>query len=77
MRGSGDVVNEVINLSKKLADGTISPQSPPFPSIVSVDGEIFPGKNYIPPYCRFSPNSLQPYGLHDYQRIGALLGKTA
>ncbi|MCS6942479.1 MAG: hypothetical protein NZ901_06630 [Geminocystis sp.] len=49
MRGSGDVVNEVINLSKKLADGTISPQSPPFPSIVSVDGEIFPGKNYIPP----------------------------
>ncbi|MCS6942482.1 MAG: extracellular solute-binding protein [Geminocystis sp.] len=61
VRGSGDVVNEVINLSKKLADGTISPQSPQFPSIISVDGEIyysqliyqinkiFPGKNYIPP----------------------------
>lgn len=60
IRGSGDVVSEVVNLSKQLADGNISPSSPQFPSLISVDGEIyhsqlihqvnkvFPGKNYIP-----------------------------
>lgn len=59
-KGSGDVVEDVLNLAKQLQTGNISQDSPDFPTLVSVDGEIyqsqlvyqmnklFPGKNYIP-----------------------------
>lgn len=58
--GSGDVVNRVVNLSTQLQSGTIASDSPEFPSLISVDGEIyherlladveqkFPGQGYIP-----------------------------
>lgn len=60
-KGSGDVISEVVNLTQQLANNSISADDPQFPSIISVDGEIyqsqliyqvdniFPGKNFIPP----------------------------
>ncbi len=60
IKGSGDVVNEVLDLAKQLRSGTIQPEAPEFPSLIAVDGEIyqnqliyeidkiFPGQNYIP-----------------------------
>lgn len=59
--GSGDVVTRVVTLAEQLKAGTIAADSPDFPTLVSVDGEIyqsllidrveqlFPGRNYIPP----------------------------
>ncbi|MGK7928909.1 MAG: extracellular solute-binding protein [Spirulina sp.] len=59
-KGSGDVVDEVLNLAQQLRSGAIAPDNPQFPTLVSVDGEIyqsqlifqinkiFPGQNYIP-----------------------------
>jgi len=59
-KGSGDVVSEVVTLAQQLNQGNINPSDPKFPSLISVDGEIyhaqlryrmeqiFPGKNYIP-----------------------------
>jgi len=59
-KGSGDVVAEVVTLAQQLNQGTIDPSDPQFPSLISVDGEIyhaqlryrveqiFPGQNYIP-----------------------------
>jgi len=60
-KGTGDVVTEVINLTQQLANNAISADDAQFPSIISVDGEIyqnqliyqvdkiFPGENLIPP----------------------------
>lgn len=60
IKGSGDVVNEVVGLAKQLKQGGISPDDPRFPTLISTDGEIylsqlayqinqiFPGQNYIP-----------------------------
>ncbi|MBD0336952.1 MAG: VWA domain-containing protein [Cyanobacteria bacterium Co-bin13] len=59
--GSGDVVNQVMTLAQQLKTGAISADAPEFPTLISVDGEIyhsqliyqmeqaFPGQNYIPP----------------------------
>ena len=58
--GSGDVVSKLITLATQFKNGTLQESSPEFPTIVSVDGEIyqsrliyqmnqlFPGQNYIP-----------------------------
>ena len=58
--GSGDVVNTLVNLGQQLKNGSLKAEDPQFPSLVSVDGEIyqsqliyrfqqiFPGQNYIP-----------------------------
>lgn len=58
--GSGDVVSKLVTLATQFKDGTLQESSPEFPTIVSVDGEIyqsrliyqmnqlFPGQNYIP-----------------------------
>ncbi|PSN19186.1 Mg-chelatase subunit ChlD [filamentous cyanobacterium CCP5] len=58
--GSGDVVSGVLTLAEQLKSGAISEDSPEFPTLLSVDGEIyhsqlryqmeqlFPGQNYIP-----------------------------
>lgn len=58
--GSGDVVNKVVTLGQQLKTGTIQPEDEKFPTLISVDGEIyhsqliyqmeqiFPGQNYIP-----------------------------
>ncbi|MEO0684028.1 MAG: VWA domain-containing protein, partial [Cyanobacteria bacterium J06649_11] len=58
--GSGDVVTKLITLATEFKNGTVQASSPEFPTIVSVDGEIyqsrliyqmnqlFPGQNYIP-----------------------------
>ncbi|MEL7244001.1 MAG: VWA domain-containing protein [Cyanobacteria bacterium J06573_2] len=59
-KGSGDVVKEMTSLSNQLKTGTLQPDDAKFPTLVSVDGEIyhsqllyqfnqiFPGQNYIP-----------------------------
>ncbi len=58
--GSGDVVTSVTALAEQLAAGTIKPEDQKFPTLISLDGEIyqsqliyrlqqiFPGKKYIP-----------------------------
>lgn len=60
-KGSGDVFQEVVSLAQQLVNGSISPEDDRFPSLISLDGEIyqnqliyqinkiFPGQNYIPP----------------------------
>lgn len=59
-KGSGDVVSTVLSLAEQLRSGGLAADSPEFPSIISLDGEIyhsqlayqmdrlFPGQNYIP-----------------------------
>ncbi len=59
--GSGDVVTTVLTLAQQLQSGTLSAEAPEFPTLLSVDGEIyhsqmayrmeqiFPGQTYIPP----------------------------
>lgn len=59
-KGTGDVVTEVTSLAQQLKAGTIQPDDAKFPTLISVDGEIyhsqllyqfnqiFPGQNYIP-----------------------------
>ena len=59
-KGSGDVVSEVVSYTQQLQNGSLSPNDPKLPSLISVDGEIyltqlrteieqlFPGQNYIP-----------------------------
>lgn len=59
-KGSGDVVQEIAALAEQFQAGAISPDNPEFPTLLSVDGEIyhsqliyhvnnfFPGQNYIP-----------------------------
>jgi Ca-activated chloride channel family protein len=58
--GSGDVVTTVITLATQFQQGTVPADAPEFPTLLSVDGEIyhdqliyrmnqlFPGKTYIP-----------------------------
>ncbi|MDX2096600.1 MAG: VWA domain-containing protein [Leptolyngbyaceae cyanobacterium bins.59] len=58
--GSGDVVATLTTLTQQLKGGTLKADAPDFPTIVSVDGEIYqsqliyqvnqiyPGQNYIP-----------------------------
>jgi Ca-activated chloride channel homolog len=60
-QGSGDVVNQVLSLATQLKSGTLKAEDPKFPTLISVDGEIYqaqlveklnqlqPGQNYIPP----------------------------
>ncbi|NET38943.1 MAG: ABC transporter substrate-binding protein, partial [Cyanothece sp. SIO1E1] len=59
-QGSGDVVETIVTLAQQLQAGTLSADAPEFPTLISVDGEIyhdqliyrvdqlFPGQNYIP-----------------------------
>ncbi|KAB8334978.1 extracellular solute-binding protein [Scytonema tolypothrichoides VB-61278] len=59
-QGSGDVVTKVVSLATQLKNGTVQADAEEFPTIVSVDGEIyhsqliyrmnqlFPGQKYIP-----------------------------
>lgn len=58
--GSGDVVNKVVTLTTGLKNGTLQANTEDFPTIISVDGDIyhsqliyrinqiFPGQKYIP-----------------------------
>jgi Ca-activated chloride channel family protein len=58
--GSGDVVNTLLNLAGQFRSGSLPEDAPEFPTLLSVDGEIyhtqlryqmeqlFPGQNYIP-----------------------------
>lgn len=58
--GSGDVVERTVDLAQQLQQGAITANAPEFPTILSVDGEIYqnqliyrmdqiyPGQNYIP-----------------------------
>ncbi|GBE91597.1 VWA domain-containing protein [Nostoc cycadae] len=58
--GSGDVVTEVVGLADQLQKGTVQADAADFPTIISLDGDIYqsqliyrmnqisPGKNYIP-----------------------------
>ncbi len=59
-KGSGDVVSTTLDLAERLRNGQIAVDSPEFPTLLSVDGEIyqsqlifqmdqlFPGQDYIP-----------------------------
>ena len=59
-KGSGDVVTRLTTLAEQFKAGTLPADSPEFPTLVSVDGEIyqsllidrfnqiFPGQTYIP-----------------------------
>ncbi len=59
-KGSGDVVEDILALARQLQAGTIQADASQFPTLLSVDGEIyqsqliyqmnklFPGQNYIP-----------------------------
>ncbi|MGF1478571.1 MAG: extracellular solute-binding protein [Cyanophyceae cyanobacterium] len=59
-KGSGDVVSTVLALASQYQAGTIAAEAPEFPTLLSVDGEIyqsqliyqmnrvFAGQNYIP-----------------------------
>ncbi|MGK7917540.1 MAG: extracellular solute-binding protein [Prochloraceae cyanobacterium] len=59
-KGSGDVIATILSLAQQHKAGTIPASSPQFPTLLSVDGEIyqsrliyqmnkiFPGQNYIP-----------------------------
>ncbi|MGV2829563.1 extracellular solute-binding protein [Myxosarcina sp. GI1(2024)] len=59
-KGSGDVVQNVLNLAQNLKSGNLLEEDTAFPTLLSVDGEIyqsqliyqmnklFPGQNYIP-----------------------------
>lgn len=59
-QGSGDVVTQIVALSKQFKAGTIKADAPEFPTLISVDGDIyasqlvyqmsqlFPGQKYIP-----------------------------
>ena len=59
-KGSGDVVENILALAKQLQTGNITADASDFPTLLSVDGEIyqsqliyqidklFPGQNYIP-----------------------------
>jgi Ca-activated chloride channel family protein len=58
--GSGDVVSTLLSLAGQFKSGTLPEDAPEFPTLLSVDGEIyhsqlryqmeqlFPGQNYIP-----------------------------
>ncbi|WYL93080.1 MAG: VWA domain-containing protein [Gloeotrichia echinulata IR180] len=58
--GSGDVVTKVVSLGTGLKNGTLKPDADDFPTVISLDGDIyqsqliyrinqiFPGQNYIP-----------------------------
>jgi Ca-activated chloride channel family protein len=58
--GTGDVVNQVVHLAQQWQQGQIKAEDPQFPTLISLDGDIyysqliyrmeqlFPGKNYIP-----------------------------
>lgn len=59
-QGSGDIVTRLTSLAQNFQAGKIQPDSPDFPTLVALDGEIyhaqlnhqvnrlFPGQNYIP-----------------------------
>lgn len=59
-KGSGDVVATVVGLAQQLKTGTLPADSPEFPALISLDGDIyqnqliyqvnqiFPGQQYIP-----------------------------
>jgi Ca-activated chloride channel homolog len=59
-QGSGDVVTSVVTLADQLKKGLMQAEAPDFPTLLSVDGEIYqsqliyrmdqlyPGQNYIP-----------------------------
>ena len=59
-KGSGDVVETVVSMAQQFQSGVLPVDSPEFPTLISVDGEIyqnqliyrmdqiFPGQNYIP-----------------------------
>ena len=58
--GSGDVVTTLLNLASQFQQGTLPAEAPEFPTLLSVDGEIyhgqliyrmnqlFPGQTYVP-----------------------------
>lgn len=59
--GSGDVVSQVLSYTQQLQSGSLSPDAPGLPTLISVDGEIYhsqllyqmqqvaPGQDYVPP----------------------------
>jgi Ca-activated chloride channel homolog len=59
-KGSGDIVAQLVYLATQLQNGTLKPDAAEFPTIVSLDGDIyhsqliyqinqlFPGQRYIP-----------------------------
>ena len=40
-KGSGDVVTQLVSLSRQMKAGTLKADAPEFPSLVSLDGDIY------------------------------------
>lgn len=86
-KGSGDVIGEVVNLTQQLANNAISADDAQFPSIISVDGEIyqnqliyqvdkiFPGENLIPPITDTSLIVFSPMVFMTTKELAPVLEK--
>ncbi|NJL84697.1 MAG: VWA domain-containing protein, partial [Chloroflexaceae bacterium] len=88
-KGSGDVVNEFLALAQQFQGGTIPAEAPEFPTLLSVDGEIyhnqliyqmnqlFPGQNYIPAITDSPLIAYSPMVLMVSENLAAGLQKVA
>lgn len=62
--GSGDVVTKLVTLATQLKQGTLTSDAPDFPTIVSVDGEIYQSQlisqiNQLNPYQKYIPEIIE------------------
>ncbi|MBG1261631.1 VWA domain-containing protein [Nostoc commune] len=62
--GSGDVVSKLVTLATQLKKGTLTSDAPDFPTIVSVDGEIYQSQliyqiNQLNPYQKYIPEIIE------------------
>ncbi|QFS51098.1 VWA domain-containing protein [Nostoc sphaeroides] len=62
--GSGDVVTKLVTLATQLKKGTLTSDAPDFPTIVSVDGEIYQSQliyqiNQLNPYQKYIPEIIE------------------
>lgn len=88
-KGSGDVISEMVNLTQQLANNAISAEDAKFPTLISVDGEIyhsqliyqidkiFPGKNLIPPITDTPLIVFSPMVFMTTKELAPLLEKQA
>lgn len=86
-KGTGDVMTEVVDLAQQLSNSSISPEDAQFPSIISLDGEIyqnqliyeidkiFPNQNYIPPIPDTPLIAYSPMVLMTTKEFAPLLEK--
>jgi Ca-activated chloride channel family protein len=88
-KGSGDVVTDLVSLATQFKNGTLAADAAEFPTIASVDGEIyqsqliyrinelFPGQNYIPDMTESPLLANSPMVFMAQADVAAGLRKTA